>query len=150
MRVRDLNSDESKCRAYCAHYQNGGSIPVYHGTPYQYGNGFGSSLAGFFRKVIPIIAPVAGLTAARFAAETIGGMKKGRKLKDAAKIALKPAGETLLHGALGLLNPPTQLGKGKKRKTQGVYKGVKKPKQSPKKKIIKKKKNIPKQKYSNF
>lgn len=155
-------SAEALSHAYISYYQGlasgsqrGGSIPVFKGAPYQYGDGLGTLFRGFLRSAIPIIAPVAALTAARFAAETISGLRQGKKLSAAAGAALKPAGETLLTGALATLNPPKtigQTGSGRKRKStetstsapktprrQGrkrkhasgrVYKGVKKAKRS--------------------
>ena len=154
-------SIEGLSHAYSSYYQGlasgsqrGGSIPVFKGAPYQYGDGLGTLFRGFLRSAIPIIAPVAALTAARFAAETISGLRQGKKLSAAAGAALKPAGETLLTGALATLNPPKtigQTGSGRKRKagseptstkiprrqgrkrkhTSGrVYKGVKKAKRS--------------------
>ena len=139
-------SAEALARAYTSYYQGlasgsqrGGAIPVFRGKPYQYGNGLGAIFQSIFRTVFPIVAPILGLTAARFASETIGGIQKGKRFGDAAKAALKPAGETLLTGALKSLNPPMsmdetssdQSGSGRKRKSSGgVYKASKKRRRS--------------------
>ena len=124
-------STEALSHAYSSFYQGlasgsqrGGNVPVFKGARYQYGDGLGTIFRGFLRSVIPIVAPVAALAAAHFAFETISGLRQGKKLSAAARAALKPAGETLVTGALATLNPPKtfgQKGSGRKRMASGVF-----------------------------
>ena len=124
-------STEALSHAYSSFYQGlasgsqrGGNVPAFKGARYQYGDGRGTIFQGFMRTVIPIVAPVAALAAARFASETISGLRQGKKLSAAARAALNPAGETLLTGALASLNPPKTLGQkgsGRKRTASGVF-----------------------------
>ena len=100
MRIGSLNlNHDALVQAYVQHYdgtQSGnGMLPAFQGSMYQDGAGLGDILRGFFRHVIPIIAP----GAASFLSSAAQCLTEGKTLSNAALGGLAPAAKAMVDSA---------------------------------------------------
>lgn len=92
--------DQRKVKAYTSFLrgQSGGHIPVYAGSPYQYGNGFGSFLGGLFNRLVPIVSPILKNIAGSFLSNFSSARDEGLGIMDSAKRTLAPIADTAIRG----------------------------------------------------
>ncbi len=136
--MRPEHITDLRKNAFYEHYQrqNGSGLPVFKGPSILYGSGlpvyvgqngagFGDILRGFFRSLIPILAPVALRTAGSFVSKTLKARDEGKSWGEAAKGSIGPSLNTAIEtGKEEFMKNRAQSGG--RRARRRVYKELKK------------------------
>lgn len=137
--MRPEHITDLRKNAFYEHYQSqlGYGLPVFKGSSIQYGSGlpvfagqygagFGDILMGFFRHLIPILAPVALKTAGSFISNTMKSRDEGKSWGESARGSIGPSLNTAFEtGKEEFIKNRAQSGG--RRTRRRVYKAMKKP-----------------------
>src|SRR5690242_7651339 len=104
--------------------QIGGSLPGFHGTPYQRGRGIGSFFRGLFRMALPVLTKfgkIAGRQALKSGAAVASDLLAGEKFSESLKQRGKEGLGNILQESSEAVLKGKGLGNRHKKLINGVY-----------------------------